>query len=54
MKRQIRETLSAFSVRALAVSVLALLCPLINWAATDPAKSLSCAEMEEFLRLGKI
>jgi hypothetical protein len=49
---QIRQTLPAFTIHALAVSVLALACPLVNWAATDPAKSLSCAEMEEFLRLG--
>ena len=42
------------AAHALAVSVLALACPPVNWAATDPAKSLSCSEMEEFLRLGKI
>jgi len=37
-----------------AVSVLVLACPLVNCAATDPTKSLTCSEMEEFLRLGKI
>jgi hypothetical protein len=54
MKSQIRETLPTFSVHALAVAVLALASPLVNWAATASAQSLTCAEMEEFLRLGKI
>ena len=54
MKRQIHETLPTFSVRALAVSLLALTCPLFNWAATANDQSLTCTEMEEFLRLGKI
>ena len=39
---------------SIAASVLLLACPLANWAATDPTKSLTCTEMEEFLRLGKI
>jgi hypothetical protein len=36
------------------VSVLVLACPLAGWAATATTQSMSCAEMEEFLRLGKI
>lgn len=35
-----------------AVSVLVLACPLANWAATDPAQTMTCSQMEEFLRLG--
>jgi hypothetical protein len=54
MKRQIHETLPAFSGHALAVSLLALACPLFNWAATANDQSLTCSETEEFLRLGKI
>jgi hypothetical protein len=54
MKSIVTSIAASSSVHALAVSLLALACPLANWAATDPAKSLSCAEMEEFLRLGKI
>jgi hypothetical protein len=54
MKRQIRETLPAFSVPALAVTVLALACPLVNRAATANDQSLTCTEREEFLRFGKI
>jgi hypothetical protein len=54
MNRQILETLPTFSVHALAVSVLALACPLVNWATTASGQSLTCAEMEEFLRLGRI
>jgi hypothetical protein len=49
---QIFNTMRAFSVRAFIASVVTLACPLVNWAAT--AQSLSCVEMEEFLRLGKI
>jgi len=33
---------------------LALSCVLLTWPATDTAQHLTCAEMEEFLRLGKI
>jgi len=54
MKSQNCETLPTFSVHALAVSVLALACPLINWAAAASAHNLTCSEMEEFLRLGNI
>jgi len=39
---------------ALAVSLLTLACPLVNRAATANDQSLTCAEMEEFLHLGKI
>ena len=35
-------------------AVLALVCPLFNWAGTASDQSLTCTEMEEFLRLGKI
>jgi len=48
------KILELFTIRALAVSLLILACPLVNRAATDPTKSLTCSEMEEFLRLGKI
>jgi hypothetical protein len=54
MGGHIFKTLELFTIRALAVSLLTLACPLVNWAATDPTKSLTCSEMEEFLRLGKI
>src|SRR6266849_1196992 len=54
MKRQIHATLPPFSVHALAVSLLALTCPLVNWAGTANDQRLTCPEMEEFLRLGKI
>ena len=37
-----------------AVSVLVFACPLVNWAAADPTSSLTCSEMEEFLRMAKI
>jgi len=54
MKRQTHETLPAFSAQALVVSLLALACPLFSRAATANNQSLTCSEMEEFLRLGKI
>ena len=54
MKSQIRETLTTFSLQAIAVMLLAFVCPPVNWAATANDQSLSCAQMEEFLRLGKI
>jgi len=54
MKSQIRETLPTFSLHAVAVALLASACPLANWAATANDQSLSCAQMEEFLRMGKI
>ena len=57
MKSPIREpleTLRTFSLHALAVALFALACPPVNWAATANDQSLSCAQMEEFLRLGKI
>jgi hypothetical protein len=53
MKSQI-ETLPTFSLHALAVALLAFTCPLVNWAATANDQSLTCSQMEEFLRLGKI
>jgi hypothetical protein len=43
-----------FTIRALAVSLLALACPLVNRAAMTNDQSLTCAEMEEFLHLGRI
>src|SRR5207247_7471593 len=54
MKRQTHETLPAFSVQALVVSLLALACPLFSRAATANNQSLTCPDMEEFLRLGKV
>src|SRR5689334_3503589 len=53
MKCQIREILPAFGVHALTVSVLVMVFPLFNWAGTASDQSLTCTEMEEFLRLGK-
>jgi hypothetical protein len=35
-------------------SALALSCVLLNWPAAASAQNLTCTEMEEFLRLGKI
>jgi len=52
MKLSIRNVLQGFS--ACAVGVLVLAGPLASWAATAPTPSLTCTEMEEFLRLGKI
>jgi hypothetical protein len=54
MESQIFKTLRARSARALAASVFVLACPLVSWAATASTQSLTCAQMEEFLRLGKI
>ena len=54
MQRQIREILPVFSVQALIVSALAMVFPLFNWAGTANDQVLTCTEMEEFLRLGKI
>ena len=54
MESHIFKTLEVFTIRALVVSLLTCACPLVNWGATDPTKSLTCAEMEEFLHLGKI
>jgi len=54
MKCQIREVLPAFSIHALTVSTLAMAFPLFNWAGTASDQNLTCTEMEEFLRLGKI
>jgi len=52
MKTRISVQLLNASVRA--VTVLALACPVVNWAATGTGQNLTCAEMEEFLRLGKM
>ena len=54
MQRQIREILPVFSVQAVIVSALAMVFPLLNWAGTANDQVLTCTEMEEFLRLGKI
>jgi hypothetical protein len=54
MKRQIREILPAFGAHALTIPALAMVFPLFNWAGTASDQSLTCTEMEEFLRLGKI
>jgi hypothetical protein len=54
MQCLIREILRALSVRALTVSALAMVFPLFNWAGTTNDQILTCTEMEEFLRLGKI
>lgn len=54
MKCQIREIPPAFAVHALTVSALVMVFPLVNWAATANDQGLTCTEMEEFLRLGKI
>jgi hypothetical protein len=48
------KTLEVFTIRALAVSLLTLACPLVNRAVTASTPSLTCAEMEEFLHFGKI
>jgi hypothetical protein len=53
MQSQIREILRAFSVQALTVSALAMVFPLFNWAGAND-QILTCTEMEEFLRFGKI
>jgi len=52
MKPRIRNIVRGFGARA--VPVLVLACPLVSWAATATTQSMTCAEMEEFLRLGKI
>lgn len=49
------KTLQPFGASARAVvSVLVLTCPVVSRAATATVQGLTCAEMEEFLRLGKI
>ncbi len=45
---------TSIAARRLLAAVLALACPLANRAATANDQSLDCAEMEEFLHLGKI
>ncbi|MBZ5592240.1 MAG: hypothetical protein LAP39_08390 [Acidobacteriia bacterium] len=54
MESRIFKTIQASSVGALIVAVVALACPLVNWAATAPGQRLTCAEMEEFLRFGQV
>ncbi|HVP46674.1 MAG TPA: hypothetical protein VMT32_08825 [Bryobacteraceae bacterium] len=54
MRIWISDTLQPFTAHARAVCVIALVCPLVNWAETGTTQSLTCGEMEEFLRLGKI
>lgn len=54
MEGQIFQTLKPFAIRALAVSLLTLACSLVSRPATAEVQSLTCAEMEEFLRLGTI
>ena len=54
MESHISKTLKVFTLRALAVSLLTLACPLVDRAAQAGGQSLTCAEMEEFLHFGKI
>ncbi len=54
MDRRISKTPQASGIGALAAAAIALACPLVNWAATDGTQNLTCGEMEEFLKFGKI
>jgi len=42
------KILELFTIRALAVSLLTLACPLVNRAATDPTKSLPALKWRNF------
>jgi len=54
MRVRISNTPQPLGLHVCAVTVLALAGPVVNWAATSAAQGLTCVEMEEFLRLGRI
>jgi len=54
MKPKICSRVQGVGAHAGAVTLLVLVCPLVNWAATATSQSLTCADMEEFLHLGTI
>jgi hypothetical protein len=54
MARGISKTIQLSSIRTFTAAAIALAAPLVNWAATAATENLTCGEMEEFLRLGKI